>query len=398
MSILLKEDFITLNTSAWDAKFSTSSNTEVPTEEETTTETPESVEETQVTGTEETPVTDETTPKEGAKEEEQAEEKEQTEEDSKQEAVDESYPKAGEFLKWGEWLKNKLEENAKLSDGVKQKETDIIKGFFNSFFVTNWDSVCGEKLKTFETLKQLFIKDNGQVRIDAFNTNKNAFLIFLTSNFVKELLTSGKLTEDKFNKLLYAFVDGSKKVSSTEFRRGPEPEEYNLIYCPLFYELDSATMDKYLTAQAKVLRITGSSYSDSIKNLNKKAFLATKNKDVVEAATDAERAKIIKNYEGIYPDITDMSTATKLNNLDLANAVIGAKETKKASDNPSTETGTSEKLSDSELSEIDAVFKSWAENPDQKLELDQTDIDKLKADNEARAELMNKLLARLQAR
>lgn len=384
-------DFILLNTSVWDAKFQSAPTQEEQPKDETATA-PESTEETQETSVEDNQATDETTPKEDTKEEEQ------TEEVPKQEAANESYPKAGEFLKWGEWIKNKLEENAKLSGDAKQKETVILDDFFKNFFETNWDSVCGEKLKTFGTLRHLFIGDNGQVRMDAFNTNKNAFLIFLTSNFVKELLTSGKLTEDKFDKLLYAFVSSTKKVSSTEFRRGPEPEEYNLIYCPLFYELDGATMDKYLTAQAKVLSITGSSYSDSVKNLNKKAFLATKDKDVVEAATDAERAKIIKNYEGIYPDITDMSTATKLNNLDLANAVIGAKETKKASDNPSTETGTSEKLSDSKLSEIAAVLKSWAENPDQKLELDQTDLDKLKADNEARAELMNKLLARLQTR
>ena len=343
MSTLLKEDFTVVNTSAWDNFFKSKPMTDPASENEATNAS-----------------------------------------ESSATSSAEGYPAAGQLTAWGTWLQNKLKENAEASKEARQPEKEILDHFFSNFFETNWQGTAGAKLKTFKALRRLFVNDKGEVVIDAFDRSKNALLEFLLGDFAKNLISGSKITEEKLNVLLYAFVKSSKKVAAAEFR---SDNDYNLIYCPLFYDLDETSMSAYLTIQAKVLNPAKSSYEDSKKSLNKKVFLYTK--EVTEQDTKT-RANIIKNNTDGYTDITSMKTANKLNSLELAKAIIGytdpAAEIKSKS-----KVKNKGKLSQDEQNSIATTWASLLKGTD-------TDtINTLISNKTARAELMDTLLIKLAA-
>jgi hypothetical protein len=292
MSILLKEDFILINTSAWDNFFKAK-----PVEEpkEPNTENSETVEQPKNQVTDETPKTEEKS------------------EETKQESTNEDYPSAGQFVAWGEWLDKKLKENAQLSQEARQDEKEILNDFFKNFFETNWAGNIGQKLYTFERLRQYFIV-KGKPALTNFNPENASFLKYLIQN-------AEKLSQANYAGLLVAY--SKNYVARGEWTREAVADEYNLLHCPLLYKLPSDQILGYLALQANILSPNSTTYDPVVKDLNKKVFL--KNSEISEVDPAVRAAKI---KAGDVPEANrDMTKAVELNDIAEAKRIFGGKET-----------------------------------------------------------------------
>ena len=154
---------------------------------------------------------------------------EETAQNTEPQTTTKNYPAKDAWEQWGEWLKTKLETNAKLSDDARQSEKEILDDFFKKFFNTNFGP-NGEKLYDLERLRELFIKKDGTVLTNNFSIKRNQFLSYLTLN-------ADKLNKNNYMGILVAFA--KKYVNHNEFDNKDVAAEYNLLYCPLLYQLPS---------------------------------------------------------------------------------------------------------------------------------------------------------------
>jgi hypothetical protein len=360
-------DFILLNTSVWDAKFQSAPAQEEQSQSTETVEQP-----VENTNTEETQTTTEATQEEENQEAQTTDEEDKSN-STEQEPVEENYPNAGEFLKWGEWLKNKLEENAKLEQGKKQPEQKILDSFFEKFFKTNWTGNAGTNLVEIfkdDRARVIFLKDGNQVRLDCFDPTKFAFLQFLTGDFAKDIISQGKLSKKNFLGLVKSCATKQRVVPDSELVK---QNDYNLIYCPALYDNESNALFSYLAAQKSVF----SDYSKEEQIKNKRAFIYLKNKST---ATE------ISQLSDSFFDGLKMPEIGKLNTLELAKTVLGL-STKDTSD---TETGTGEKLTDPEL---ETLLKSLEGS----VNIDADMLNKLENNKAARTAFVNALLNKIKA-
>jgi hypothetical protein len=341
-------NFILLNTGTWDAKFQA-----VPAQEEETTP---------------TNVTTEQVDEEQPNAENNTEETDQV-------SVEGNYPNAGEFLKWGEWLKNKLEENAQLSQGAKQPEQKILDSFFEKFFSTNWTGNTGTNLVEIfkdDRARIIFLKNGNEVRLDCFDPDKFAFLRFLTGDFAKEMLSKGKLSKKNFLGLIKSCATKQRVVPDSELVK---QNDYNLIYCPALYDNESNALFSYLVAQKSIF----SSYSKEEQIKNKRAFIPTEN------ASSA--AEINKVSDDVF-DKFDMQKIEKLNTLELAKAIIGKVDNDTSEEKVNS--GAGEKLTDAEL-------ESLLKNLEGSVNIDADTLNKLENNKAARTAFVKALLTKLKA-
>lgn len=219
-----------------------------------------------------------------------------------------------QIVNWGAELEKRLATNKKMSPESRKTDYEIEIEFFKEFFnnsknsnnENNWDAACAKQLLLIgDQLRKVF-------KILGFSKKTNPIFAFICDNYVKENLIKTKLLDiSTFKVILKALV--KKQIASSEFYKA---NDYNLLYCPAFYEKSIKEMEEYINIQSNILKTSVSSYSNEDLLKNKKTFILI---DQINEFDTDKRIPLIQKFDGQLNSIN--SSTCKLNNVGLAKAV-----------------------------------------------------------------------------
>ncbi len=195
--------------------------------------------------------------------------------------VDGALPPKGEWLQWGELLKQRLTANRAKSREKRKPEYDIETEFFKEFYAANWEKEIAEKLLLIgEPLKKV-------LKVVGFKRS-NPILGFINQEFVKNTLLHANLLNVNTFKAIYNAV-ANDLVADTEFFKR---NDYNIIYCKDLYRKSPSEMEEYLKIQKSFLSPSASQYSAADLIKNKIAFFYIAD---IKELNITKRVEIINN-------------------------------------------------------------------------------------------------------
>jgi len=226
--------------------------------------------------------------------------------------VKEALPSAGDWAAWSELLKARLEKNKTARN--KKPDYEIEQVFFEEFFKANWEADIAAKLIDIgeplrKILKVLGIKETNQI------------LIFITLDFTKELLRSGKLNILTF-KAIYNAV-AKKLVADSEFI---QQNNYNIIYCKDLYNKSPKDIEQYLEYQSSSSRLAlnKDTYTAADQIANKRTFCHFDSVGEHEPQKYVEKVFRKENPMPSDDEVVAFSMeSAKLNSLDVVKLLLG---------------------------------------------------------------------------
>jgi hypothetical protein len=198
---------------------------------------------------------------------------------------------------WGKDLKNRLEANKQLNSDVRKSQYELETEFFTEFF--NW-------LFKDEELTRRAMRVGGSLQNDlkvfGFNKRKNPVLAFLCTRHVQtNILMPGLLNASTYQAIHKAIVNNL--IADSEFFKA---NDYNIIYCTDLYKKSVSEIDKYINAQARILKPSAEVYTVDDLAKNKRAFFNIKT--IKELNISKRVAKVQKIPADKLPSAKSVST------------------------------------------------------------------------------------------
>jgi hypothetical protein len=221
----------------------------------------------------------------------------------------ETLPKAGAWDNWGRLLKRRIAQNNEATSN-KKSQYEVENTFFEEFFKANWEADIAAKLIDIgEPLRKI-------LKVLGFRV-ENSMLIFITLDFTKELLRSGKLNVLTFKAIYNALA--KKLVVDSEFRK---QNKYNIIYCKDLYNRSPKEMEQYLEIQSGILKASSATYDATTQVYNKRVFYHF---DVIKETEPSKYIATVTNKENPRPGSKLIAVSPiadlKLNSIQVADKI-----------------------------------------------------------------------------
>jgi hypothetical protein len=147
----------------------------------------------------------------------------------------------------------------------------------------------------------------------------NPILAFVAQPWVQQNLLGSLLNAATFRAIYNTIPE--RLIAHSEFFK---KNEYNILYCKDLYTKSPKEMLEYLRLQSRILKTSATEYTQADINNNKKAFLQSKAKDILNELNPVKRAKavntLVKN-EGITKLALSNIEDSKLNSLEIAKLI-----------------------------------------------------------------------------
>lgn len=194
---------------------------------------------------------------------------------------------------------------AQAADGWKRPLLDDHKFQFKQGVIEKLDALGEPFKKALKVLGYNIELENGG----------NPLLAFVHGDFGQKRLLDGKLNANTF-KAIYNTVS-KHLVADSEFF---EENDYNILYCIKLYNKSPREIESYLILQAQILKPSAQGYSKEDKNKNKKVFLQSTNRTVLDELNLEKRAALINEYS-INELGLEKLVGADLNSLELAKLI-----------------------------------------------------------------------------